>query len=94
MRYPSEVSTLILEPLADVLKLLVQATEDESVRKAPKAKTPPSGRYVYVEALKKLIDAWRKKAGEENWGLNIGYDACADDLEQLIARTEDSDSSG
>lgn len=80
---------VILEPLADLFKLLVQASEDESVRKGPKAKTPPSGRYVYVEALQKLIESWRRKAGEENWGLNLGYDACADELERLISCPEE-----
>jgi hypothetical protein len=69
------------------LRTIAEAIEDGTV-KPPKPKAP-QGRFKNVEVFHDLIKRWRKRAGEEGWGLGHSYDECADELEALVGSPED-----
>jgi hypothetical protein len=76
-------------PLADVFRTIAKAIEDGLV-KPPKPKVP-QGHFKNVEVFHGLIKRWRKRAGEEGWGLGHSYDECADELEALVGIPKDEE---
>jgi hypothetical protein len=72
--------TLIASLLADILRTLLKRIEEA---KMPKPAAPTKGKYIHVDALKLLVNRWRTKAAQEEWGLAYALEECADQLENL-----------